>query len=164
MPLSSDELETIDVGVEMPFNPFVGMGINQILIEIVDNLNDESGFETPNRVTKCASVYMPLTDEDRRAVGLKFNLLLSTQTHKVNHFGIGEKLANPLIPFVKATANRACLFNTFSLLLTGRDTYSAIIRHVLCNYIENPVHFNHLQQYIPETYKSGKEYIVNTRM
>ena len=98
MPLLSDELEMLDVGVEMPLNPFVGMDINEILIEIVDNLNDESGFETPNRVMKCTSVYVPLTDEDRRAVGLKFNLVLSVQTHKVNHFGIGEKLANPPIP------------------------------------------------------------------
>ena len=79
MPLSSDKLEMLDVGVEMPFNPFVGMDMNEILIEIVDNLNDESGFETPNRVTKCASVYMPLTDEDRRAVGLKFKVCKLTK-------------------------------------------------------------------------------------
>ena len=47
IPLLSDELEMLDVGIEMPFNPFVGMDINEIMIEIVDNLNDESGFELP---------------------------------------------------------------------------------------------------------------------
>ena len=38
MPLSSDELETIDVGVEGSENPFGDMNLNEISIEIVDDL------------------------------------------------------------------------------------------------------------------------------
>ena len=50
------------------------------------------------------------------------------------------------------------------LLLCGRDTYSAIIRHILCNYISNPLKYNILQPYIPEDFKSGKEYITKQSM
>ena len=43
IPLSSDESETIDVGIEeIPNNPFGDMGVDQILIEIVGDLNDLS--------------------------------------------------------------------------------------------------------------------------
>ena len=58
-----------------------------------------------------------------------------------------------------AIGNGACLFNTFSMLLCGKDTYSAIIKHILYNYISNPLKYNILQPYIPEDFKSGKEYV-----
>ena len=60
--------------------------------------------------------------------------------------------------------NGACLFNSFSMLLVGRDTYSAIIHHIVCNYISNPVKFKWLQPYIPPKYKSGKDYITASSM
>ena len=50
------------------------------------------------------------------------------------------------------------------MLLAGRDTYSAIIHYVVCNYISNPVKFNWLQMYIPPKYKHGKDYIIGTSM
>ena len=43
MPPSSDESETIDVAVER--NPFGDMNVDEILIEIVDDLNNESGVD-----------------------------------------------------------------------------------------------------------------------
>ena len=63
-----------------------------------------------------------------------------------------------------AIGNGACLFNSFSMLLCGRDTYSVIIRHVLCNYISNPLKYNILQLYIPEEFKRGAEYITKQSM
>ena len=63
-----------------------------------------------------------------------------------------------------AIGNEACLFNSFSMLICGRDTYSVIIRHVLCTYISNPLKYNILQLYIPEEFKSGKEYITKLSM
>ena len=35
---------------------------------------------------------------------------------------------------------------------------------MICNYIANPVKYSILKAYIPQTYKSGKEYIVTTNM
>ena len=63
-----------------------------------------------------------------------------------------------------AKANGACLFNSFSMLLAGRDTYSAIIHHVVYNYISNPVKYKWLQAYILPKFKSGKDYIVASNM
>ena len=60
--------------------------------------------------------------------------------------------------------NGACLFNSYSMLLTGRDTFSAIIHHVVCNYISNPVKYKWLQAYIPSQFKSGKDYIMSSAM
>ena len=57
----------------MPCNPFSGMDVNEIPIEIVDNINDESTLENVEGVMKCASFYMPLTDKDRKIAG--FNLV-----------------------------------------------------------------------------------------
>ena len=63
-----------------------------------------------------------------------------------------------------AKPNGACLFNSFSLQLCGRDTYSAIIRHVVCNYISNPVKHKWLQAYLPTKFTSGWEYIKASNM
>ena len=57
------------------------------------------------------------------------------------------------------------VFSTgMSLLLCGRDIYSAIIRHVICNYIDNPVKHVFLKPFIPEKYEMGKKYTRSTRM
>ena len=48
--------------------------------------------------------------------------------------------------------------------MTGIDTYSAIIHHVVCNYISNPVKYKWLQAYIPSNFKSGKDYIIASNM
>ena len=78
--------------------------------------------------------------------------------------GHGNVCGNPPEIFIEAQGNKACLFNSVSILLTGSDTYSAIIRHVVCNYISNPVKHDFLKMYIPPMYKSGKEYIVTSNM
>ena len=63
-----------------------------------------------------------------------------------------------------AKPNGACLFNSFSLQLCGRDTYSAIIRHVVCNYISNPVKYKWLKAYLPTRFTSGREYVNTSNM
>ena len=41
---------------------------------------------------------------------------------------------------------------------------SAIIQHVICNYICNPVKHIFLSPYFPTAYKSGKEYVPGRNM
>ena len=94
----------------------------------------------------------------------KFSLVINPKSHPVKNVSIGELLSHPPTINMPKIGNGACLFNSFSILLCGRDTYSAIIRHVLCNYISNPLKYNILQPYIPEVFKSGKEYITKQSM
>ena len=82
----------------------------------------------------------------------------------MKHYGIGDRLSSPPTVTISAKGNGACLFNSLSLLLTGRDTYSAIIRHVVCNYIDNPIKLTFLRPYIPENFANGKQYMTSKNM
>ena len=147
MPPSSDESEMIDVASEMSI-PFGNINVDEIPIEIVDDLMDIQQDNSEIQVTDLQSnpyiIYEPLDDEDQIKAVLKFNLVINSNTHPVKHYGVGDRLSSPPTVTISAKGNGVCLFNSLSLLLTGRDTYSAIIWHVVCNYIDNPVeaHFS----------------------
>ena len=95
---------------------------------------------------------------------MKFNLVINGKTHPVKFIGYGKLCPYPPVITQAAKLNGVYLFNSFAMLLAGRDTYSAIIHHVVCNYISNPVKFKWLQMYIPPKYKHGKDYIIGTSM
>ena len=84
--------------------------------------------------------------------------------HKVVNVGIG--LSCKFLPeiIVASHGDGACLFNSMSILMSDRDTYSAIIWHVVCNYICNPIKLPALKMYLPLQYKTVKEYVVTTNM
>ena len=84
---------------------------------------------------------------------LKFNLVLKPLDTDLCYFGVGTNCKSP--PFIKMNAwgDEACLFHSISILLSGKDTYSAIIRHVVCNYIRNPVKYAGLKMYIATHFK-----------
>ena len=65
-----------------------------------------------------------------------------------------------LLPIITkwATGNGACLFNSFSLLLSGKELYNTFIRHAVCNYICEPRNWDKIKHFIPD-YKCGKDYI-----
>ena len=119
MPPSSYESETIDVGVER--NPFGDMNMNEILIEIVDDLNNKSGVDVTVTVVEEPPVclFMPVCDDDHVVAAMKFSLVINPKSHPVMYCGIGGKISNPPTVTVSAQVNRACLFNSFSLLLSG---------------------------------------------
>ena len=50
------------------------------------------------------------------------------------------------------------------MVLTGRDTYSAIIHHAVCNYILKPVKYKCLLAYIPNRFKSRNDYVQSSNM
>ena len=144
LPLSSDELSSIDVGTEAPsrVNPWGDMNVPDIPIEIVDHLSDiecDEDATTVQRTDKTPLYFKPMNDDDRKIAALKFNLVINAQTHPVQFQGAGKMCPCPPLITQSAKANGACLFNSFLMLLAGRDTYSAIIHHVVCNYISNPV-------------------------
>ena len=85
-------------------------------------------------------------------------------SHPVSFHGIGNQCPCPPLITQSAKGNGACLFNPFSLQLYGRDTYSTTIRHVVCNYISNPVKHKWLQPYLPNRFKSGRDYIQLSNM
>ena len=93
-----------------------------------------------------------------------FSLVISTNTHPVKYTSVSNYLPHPPCITTKAKSNGACLFNSFSLLMYGRDTYSAIIRHVICNYIDNPVKQILLNAYIPDGFCTGKQYTKSRNM
>ena len=136
--------------------------LDEMSIEIVDDLNDEwqTGVENCKPPVR---YFNPLTDVDWYQAALNFNIKLGP-SHMVKTSGTGTVCHTPPEIFIEATANGACLFNSASILITGSDTYSAIIRHVVCNYISNPVKYEFLKMYIPPPYKSGKKYIVQSNM
>ena len=167
MPPSSDKSENIDVGTEdFQSNPFGDMKLDDIPIEIVDDLNDVSDVDVTVTTVKAppVCVFSPRNDEECIIAALKFSLVINPKLHPVKHIGIGEVMSHPPTVTNPAKLNGACLFNSFSMLLTGHDIYSAIIRHVLCDYISNPVKYKILQPYIPDEFKSGQEYVTAKNM
>ena len=119
LPPSSDESETIDVGVET--NPLGDMNVNEILIEIVDDLNNESGVDVTVTAVEGPPLclFTPVSDDEHIAAAMKFSLVINAKSHPVMYCGIGEKMSNPPTVTVSALGNGACLFNSFSLLLSG---------------------------------------------
>ena len=154
LPMSSDESSTIDEGIKFSVpnsptypitNPWGHMNVDDISIEIVDHLSFSGDEENCDEVQVIESskgpqiVYSLLTIDDHKIAALKFNLVINGKSHPVRYPGIRNHCPYPPIITNCAQGNGACLFNLFSLLLNGTDTYSAIIRHVTCNYISNPV-------------------------
>ena len=134
MPVSSDESETIDVGTEMSLGKVFGnMNVDDIPIEIVDDLMNDSKQDSDDTIIMTEGAqsvdlhFNPLTDQDRHEAALKFSLVISGDTHPVVNKGVGMLMKTPPTLTIKACGNGACLFNTFALLLCGRDTYSTII-------------------------------------
>ena len=167
MPPSSVKSETIDVGTEdFQRNPFSEMNINDIPIEIVDDLNDVSDVDVMVTTVEAPPVciFSPLNDEECVIAALKFSLVVNPKSHPVKHVGVGKVMSHPPTVTILAKPNGACLFNLFSMLLTGQDTYSAIIRHIVCNYIGNLVKYKILQPYIPDAFKTRKEYVAARNM
>ena len=168
MPPSSDESEMIDVGTNDLQNVFGDINVDKIPIEIIDDFMNSTEYDSNDTiiltgVKQSVDLYFnPLNDENRHLAALKLSLVLTGKTHPVHTKGVGTKLKIPPTVTIKACGNGACLFNSFALLLCERDTYSAIICHVICNYIKNPVKHRVLKQFIPNLYATGKEYTVRT--
>ena len=169
MPLSSDDSETIDVGNERAdafLNLWGDLNVDEIPLEIVDDLHQtgDSDLTIVGEESKNEHQFIPLNNDDHKQVGLKFGLALNNIDHLLNFKGVGKHLPNPPVVTISAKSDGGCLFNSLSILLSGRDIYAAILHHVLSNYIANPIKYTRLKSYIPQTYKGGKEYIVTTNM
>ena len=167
--MSSDDSSTCTINVSTealsPVNPWGNMDIQDIPIEIVDHFSDlEESVHVVDSMHKSLFSFKPLTDEDRQICALEFNLVINANSHPVKFTGIGKLC--PYLPLItqEAKPNGACLFNRFSMLLAGRDTYSTIICHIVCNYISNPVKYKWLQMYLALKYKNGKDYVVASGM
>ena len=89
--------------------------------------------------------FNPLTDADHKVAALKFKLTIDPfKQHFVKTTGQGKMCPSPPEITVPSCGDGSCLFNSISMLLIGRDTYSAILRHVVCNYISNPMKYANL--------------------
>ena len=125
-----------------PINPWGNMKVDEIPLNIVDHFSDSEHDVIVTDVIKKASViFNPLSGDDRKIAAMKFNLVICEKNHQVEFRNIGKLCASPPVITQSAWGNGLCLFNSFSMLLTGRDTFSAIIHHVVCNYISNPVKY-----------------------
>ena len=88
---SSDESETIDVGVER--NSFGDMNVNEVPIEIVDDLNNESGVDVTITVVEepPLCLFTPVSDENCIVAAMKCSLVINAKSHPVMYCGIGGK-------------------------------------------------------------------------
>ena len=84
--------------------------------------------------------------------------------HKLSVEGMGTILKWKATSHLSEIKRRWCLFNTFSNLLSGRQTYNAIIKVVICQYISNPIKYPSFKSYLPSRYRSGREYITSSNM
>ena len=109
-------------------------------------------------------IFSPLSNIDHLNAAKKFHIKLRPSDHIVSHRGIGFVFKHKPVVTVSANPDGACLFNSISLLLSGSDVYSHVIRHVICNYICAKENHNKLAQHIPRLYTSGKEYVEKERM
>ena len=117
MPLSSDDSETIDVELDNPRNPFGDMDVNDIPIEIVDNLNDESNVTVTKVDPPPVCLFTPISDQDCVKATLKFSLVINPTSHPVRFVGVGEK----------------CLTHLQSqILLVGMEHVSSILYQCYC--------------------------------
>ena len=151
--VTSEESSLIDVGVD---NAWGNMDVNDIPMEVVSDLiasDNELIFGTD----KCIKKFEPLSDSNRKRIAMKFNFCVSS-IDKVEYTGNGNHCTSPPVIIQKATGNGACLFNSFSILLSGKELYNTFIRHAVCNYICDPRNWDKIKQFIPD-YKSGKHYI-----
>ena len=155
MPSSSDESDTINVSTDNVQELFGNIKVEPIPVEIVDELMDNNLDDTDETIIVMHTSeaewlkFNPLTDEDRCVAALKFSLIINGKSHPIHNKGIG----------MEPVFSTACPY-----FYVGRDTYSAIIRHVICNYIDNPVKHVFLKPFIPEKYQIGKQDTTSTQM
>ena len=109
-------------------------------------------------------VFNPLTDEECRLAGMKFFLVLNPSNHALKYSGISKVFCNEPVVTISAKSDGSCLFNMFSILLAGRETYSTVIWHAICQYTSSPVNEPKIKPYIPCQYKNGNDYVKCTNM
>ena len=125
--MSSDESETIDVVNDRNINQWGDIPVDDIPIEIVENLHtdSDSSCDVIDVQTPPPMIFNPLSAKQYKIAGLKFFLVLNPSNHMVNNPGVG-KMFN-WDPVVTISAKLDGSFNTFSILLAGRETYSTVI-------------------------------------
>ena len=123
---------------------------------IVSDDNDSNGNIVINKEVPIEK-FQPLSDINRRRIVMKFNFFISSYDI-VEYTGEGNACKKPPIITKWAIGNSACLFNSFSLLLSGKELYNTFIRHAVCNYICEPRNWDKIKHFIPD-YKCGKDYV-----
>ena len=88
---------------------------------------------------------------------MKFNFCVGS-VNKVEYTGNGNHCRSPPVITQKAAGNRACLFKSISILLSGKELYNTFIRYAVCNYICDTRNWEKIKQFI-SGYKSGKHYV-----
>ena len=147
MLLSSDDSSSIDVCMLSPKVKEKYNGLN-ISVELVDCLSDDENNTSTQIIWQMSSPtakFVPLDDESRCLAAMKFKLVIKPQSSDLKYLGIGNACKSPPIITIYSHGDGTYLFNIISILMTGRDTYSAIIRHVVCNNITNPVKYGLLK-------------------
>lgn len=106
--------------------------------------------------------FYPLDAEERSEAAKKLHVRVRMEEQNVQNRGIGEVFRTDPVVSIQAKPDGACLFNTLSLLVTGRDLYSFMFRHAICSFIADPKNDTVMKQHIPVEYQNGSEYIRKT--
>ena len=156
--VTSEESSLIDVGAD---NLWGNMDVNDRPMQFVSD-PIASDNELIISTDKCIEKFEPLSGSNRKRIAMKSNFCVSS-IDKVEYTGNGNHCTSPPVITQKATGNGACLFNSFSILLSGKELYNTFIRHAVCNYICDPRNWDKIKQFIPD-YKSGKHYVDTVAM
>ena len=115
-------------------------GIRHEVPETVsDNSSIDSSFSSSSPTITCVekspdAIFSPLSNTECLNAAKKFHVKLQPSDHIVSYRGIGLVFKHKPLVTVSAKPDGACLFNSISLLLSGSEGNSQIIRHVICNY------------------------------
>ena len=151
-------------------NPWGNMDVQEIPLDIkheeLDGMSNNTSINSSSSSSSSSPdvIFSPLSNIDRLNAAKKFHIKLRPSDHILSHRGIGFVFKHKPVVTVSANPDGACLFKSISLLLSGSDVYSHVIRHVICNYICAKENHNKLAQHIPRLYTSGKEYVEKERM
>ena len=131
--VTSEESSLIDVSVD---NLWGNMDVNDIPMKVASDpiaSDNELIIGTDKGIEK----FEPLSDSNRKRIAMKFYFCVSS-IDKVEYTGNGNHCTSLPIITQRATGNGACLFNSLSILLSGKELYNTFIRHAVCNYICDP--------------------------
>ena len=128
MLVSSDKSETIDVVNDRNNNPWGDIPVDDIPIEIVDNLHNDtdtdidgdSSCDLVSVQTPPLMVFNLLMDEEFKLAGLKLFLALNPSNHALKYSGVSKIFSKEPVVTISAKSDGSCLFNMFSILLAGR--------------------------------------------
>ena len=93
---------------------------------------------------------------ERISAGSRLYIKIHSDDRNVMFNGVRREFIRYPVHTITASGDGSYLFNSISLFLTGKEYFSVIIHHVICNYISFEDNKDRLALQIPSKYKNRK--------